>query len=71
MKNPTDAGFEQDYNAQVAVDQGSLLIVGWALGGGGRVVSGLFGVQSQALPYLILSVAWGWGHLSSSLGHYC
>src|SRR5258708_4803738 len=31
MKNPTDAGFEQDYNAQVAVNQGSLLIVGWAL----------------------------------------
>jgi hypothetical protein len=31
MKNPTDAGFEQDYNAQVVVDQGSLLIVGWAL----------------------------------------
>jgi len=31
MKNPTDAGFEQDYNAQVAVDQGSLLIVGYAL----------------------------------------
>jgi transposase len=31
MKNPTDAGFEQDYNAQVAVDQASLLIVGWAL----------------------------------------
>src|SRR6266487_2633141 len=31
MKNPTDAGFEQDYNAQIAVDQGSLLIVGWAL----------------------------------------
>src|SRR6266567_4614090 len=31
MKNPTDAAFEQDYNAQVAVDQGSLLIVGWAL----------------------------------------
>jgi hypothetical protein len=25
MKNPTDAGFEQDYNAQVVVDQGSLL----------------------------------------------
>jgi hypothetical protein len=24
MKNPTDAGFEQDYNAQVAVDQESL-----------------------------------------------
>jgi transposase len=31
MKKPTDAAFEQDYNAQVAVDQGSLLIVGWAL----------------------------------------
>jgi Transposase DDE domain len=31
MKNPTDAAFEQDYNAQVAVDQQSLLIVGWAL----------------------------------------
>jgi hypothetical protein len=31
MKNPTDAGFEQDYNAQIAVDQGSLLIVGSAL----------------------------------------
>jgi transposase len=31
MKNPTNAGFEQDYNAQVAVDQASLLIVGWAL----------------------------------------
>jgi hypothetical protein len=31
MKNPTDAGFEQDYNAQVAVDQQSLLIVGCAL----------------------------------------
>src|ERR1700694_705820 len=31
MKNPTDAGFEQDYNAQVAVDQGSLLIVGCTL----------------------------------------
>jgi len=31
MKNPTDAGFEQDYNAQVAVDQKSLLIVGWTL----------------------------------------
>jgi hypothetical protein len=31
MKNPTNAGFEQDYNAQVAVDQTSLLIVGWAL----------------------------------------
>ncbi len=31
MKNPTNAGFEQDYNAQVAVDQKSLLIVGHAL----------------------------------------
>jgi hypothetical protein len=31
MKNPTNAGFEQDYNAQVAVDQKSLLIVGCAL----------------------------------------
>jgi hypothetical protein len=31
MKNSTNAGFEQDYNAQVAVDQESLLIVGWAL----------------------------------------
>jgi hypothetical protein len=31
MKNPTNAGFEQDYNAQVAVDQGSLLIMGYAL----------------------------------------
>ncbi|MFL5591269.1 MAG: transposase, partial [Ktedonobacteraceae bacterium] len=31
MKNPTNAGFEQDYTAQVAVDQGSLLIVGHAL----------------------------------------
>src|SRR5260370_1144160 len=31
QKNPTNAGFEQDYNAQVAVDQGSLLIVGCAL----------------------------------------
>ena len=31
MKNPTNAGFEQDYNAQVAVDQVSLLIVGYAL----------------------------------------
>src|SRR6266581_2220557 len=31
MKNPTNAGFEQDYNAQVAVDQVSLLIVGCAL----------------------------------------
>ena len=31
MKNPTDAGFDQDYNAQVAVDQDSLLIVGTSL----------------------------------------
>ncbi len=31
MKNPTDQGFNQDYNAQVAVDQDSLLIVGSAL----------------------------------------
>lgn len=28
MKNSTDAGFDQHYNVQVAVDQGSLLIVG-------------------------------------------
>ncbi len=31
MKNPTNTGFEQDYNVQVAVDQRSLLIVGSAL----------------------------------------
>jgi transposase len=31
MKNPTNAGFEQDYNVQVAVDQKSMLIVGYAL----------------------------------------
>jgi transposase len=31
MKSSANAGFEQDYNAQVAVDQESLLIVGWAL----------------------------------------
>jgi len=31
MKNPTDQGFNQDDNAQVAVDQDSLLIVGSAL----------------------------------------
>jgi transposase len=31
MKSSTHAGFEQDYNAQVAVDQQSLLIVGWTL----------------------------------------
>jgi hypothetical protein len=28
MKNSTDQGFDQHYNAQVAVDQASLLIVG-------------------------------------------
>jgi hypothetical protein len=31
MKNPTNAGFEQDYNVQLAVDQESLLIVGCTL----------------------------------------
>jgi len=31
MKNPTNTGFEQDYNVQIAVDQGSLLIVGNSL----------------------------------------
>ncbi len=31
MKNPTDQGFDQDDNAQVAVEQHSLLIVGTAL----------------------------------------
>lgn len=31
MKNPTNAGFEQAYNVQIAVDQASLLIVGSAL----------------------------------------
>jgi len=31
MKNPTDQGFAQDYNAQVALDQASLLIVGTSL----------------------------------------
>jgi Transposase DDE domain len=31
MKSSTHSGFEQDYNAQVAVDQESLLIMGWAL----------------------------------------
>ncbi len=31
MKNPTNAGFEQDYNVQVAVDQAKLLIVGYSL----------------------------------------
>src|SRR5437588_6139589 len=37
------------------------VLFAWDLGGGGRVVPGLFGVQSQALPYRILGVAWGWG----------
>ena len=31
MKNPTNAGFEQDYNVQIAVDQACLLIVGGSL----------------------------------------
>jgi transposase len=31
MKNPTDEGFDQYYNAQVAVDQDSRLIVGYSL----------------------------------------
>ena len=31
MNNSTDQGFDQDYNAQVAVDQDSLLIVGESL----------------------------------------
>jgi transposase len=31
MKNPTDDGFDQSYNAQVAVDQDSRLIVGHSL----------------------------------------
>jgi hypothetical protein len=31
MKNPTNTGFEQAYNVQVAVDQESLLVVGYAL----------------------------------------
>jgi transposase len=31
MKSSTHAGFEQNYNAQIAVDQKSLLIVGYAL----------------------------------------
>ena len=31
MKNSTDAGFDQHYNAQVAVDQASLLIVATSL----------------------------------------
>ncbi len=31
MKNPTDAAFEQDYNAQIAVDQQSLFIIASAL----------------------------------------
>ena len=31
MKNPSDDGFDQSYNAQVAVDQASRLIVGHSL----------------------------------------
>ena len=31
MKNPTNTGFDQHYNAQMAVDQQSLLIVGYAV----------------------------------------
>jgi len=31
MKNPTNAGFEQAYNVQIAVDQAKLLIVGYSL----------------------------------------
>src|SRR6266536_6371038 len=31
MKNPTNAGYAQDYNVQLAVAQGSLLIVASAL----------------------------------------
>ena len=31
MKNSTDEGFDQHYNVQAAVDQGSLLIVASAL----------------------------------------
>jgi len=31
MKNPTDQGFDQDYNTQIAVDQDSLRIVGTSL----------------------------------------
>ncbi len=31
LKNPTDAAFEQDYNAQIAVDQQSLFIIASAL----------------------------------------
>jgi len=31
MKNPTDQGFDQDYNVQIAVEQESLLIVGTSL----------------------------------------
>src|SRR5258708_28433395 len=32
------------------------VLLAWGPGGGWRVVSGLFGFQSQALPYLILCV---------------
>src|SRR6266852_2063072 len=37
------------------------VLLAWDLGGGGRVGTGLIDVQSKALPYLILGVAWGWG----------
>src|SRR2546423_852960 len=37
-------------------------------GGGWRVVSGLFGVQSQALPYLILGITRERQHASSPNG---
>ncbi len=45
------------------------VLLAWGLGRGGRVVSGLFGLQSQALPYVIPGVAQGRGHPSSPLGH--
>jgi len=43
MKNSTDAGFDQHYNAQVAVDQDSRMIVGCT-------VSGHANDQGEALP---------------------
>lgn len=45
MKNPTDQGFDQYYNAQAAVDQASLLVVGPAL-------SNHPNDQQEALPTL-------------------
>src|SRR5437763_527297 len=53
MKNPTDAAFEQDYNAQVAVDQGSLLIVGWALSNHPN--------DSQEAEPTLAAIPWGIG----------